>query len=270
MYADKRASAKATREANKNAVRKAIRNSNSSRVTIIPATEKEDFYTDTSPRDTAVYARVSTDSEKQTYSFEWQQKYYTDFVERHEGWTLSRIYADEGISGTSLKKRDAFNEMIADCRQGKINLIVTKTVSRFARNIVDCISCVRELAALKPPVGVFFETEGIYTLNPNSEMSLSFLATLAQEESRTRSTLTKKRFEMNCTNGKYLTPPLLGYDYDYDAKRDRFNLIINSDEANTVRLIFYMYLSGYSTADIAKKLSSDKYCQGGNGKNRKV
>ena len=174
MYANKRDAAKAAREASKNEVRKTIRNTDSSKVTIIPATKKGDFYTDTSPRNTAVYARVSTDSEKQTYSFEWQRKYYTDFVNRHEGWVLTQIYADEGISGTSLKKRDAFNQMMEDCERGEVNLIVTKTVSRFARNIVDCISCVRKLATLKPPVGVFFETEGIYTLNPDSEMSLSF------------------------------------------------------------------------------------------------
>jgi hypothetical protein len=134
-------------------------------------------------------------------------------------------------------------------------------VSRFSRNILDCIKCVRELAALKPPVGVFFETEGIYTLKPDSEMALSFLATLAQEESRNRSKSMKKSIDMRFSNGLFLTPPLLGYDYDYnenykDGKKKC--LLVNKDEASTVRLIFYMYLSGYSTVEIAEKLTSLK------------
>jgi DNA invertase Pin-like site-specific DNA recombinase len=89
--------------------------------------------------------------------------------------------ADEGISGTSLKHRDAFVKMLADCKAGKIDLIVTKSVSRFARNVVDCIGCVRQLAAMQPPIGVFFEMENIYTLNSNMEMSLSFISTLRRK-----------------------------------------------------------------------------------------
>ena len=258
MYADKRATAKAVREAHKDEVRKIIRSADSSKVTIIPANKKEDLFADASPRNVAIYARVSTDSEQQTYSFEWQQKYYTDFVNRHEGWNLVRIFADEGISGTSLKKRDAFNEMIAECHAGKIDLIITKTVARFARNIVDCISTVEKLAELKPSVGVFFEVERIYSLNPDNEMPLGFLATLAQEESRQRSNLMKKRFEMNCTNGRYPIPPLLGYDCELDDRGRRIRLVVNEDEAATVRLMFYMYLSGYSTAQIAEQLTTLK------------
>ena len=98
-------------------------------------------------------------------------------MNRHEGWNLTRIFADEGISGTSLKKRDAFNKMIECCLAGKIDLIITKTVARFARSIVDCISTVEKLAELKPAVGVFFEVERIYSLNPENEMTLGFLAT---------------------------------------------------------------------------------------------
>ena len=233
-----------------------IKNADSSRITVIPAVEKMDFHKDTSTKRVAVYARVSTDSDKQLYSFTMQQKYYKDYILRHEGWELVKIYADEGISGTSLKKRDAFNEMIEDCKQGKIDIIVTKMVSRFSRNIIDCISIVRELAALKPSVGVFFETEMIYTLKTDSEMALSFLATIAQEESRNRSSSMKKSLDMRFSNGLFLTPPLLGYDYDYDEERDKDTLVVNKDEAGTVRLIFYMYLSGYSTSEIAEKLTS--------------
>ena len=120
---------------------------------VIPAKRRADFYDDV-PRRVAVYVRVSTDDPRQTSSYELQRNYYEDMVERHENWTLVSIYADEGISGTSLKHRDQFNRMILDCKAGKIDLVITKSVSRFARNIVDCISIVRELGALKPAVGV--------------------------------------------------------------------------------------------------------------------
>ena len=146
---------------------------------VIPARKKPDFYDDV-PRRLAVYVRVSTDNINQTSSYELQKNYYEDLVRRHENWTLVKIYADEGISGTSLKKRDDFIRMIRDCRDGKIDMIITKSVSRFARNIVDCIGITRELGALKPPVGVFFETEHIFTLKDDAEMGLSFLATIAQ------------------------------------------------------------------------------------------
>lgn len=100
---------------------------------------------------------------------------------------MIKIYADEGISGTSLKHRDAFNRMIADCKEGKIDLIITKSVSRFARNVEDFLGVVRSLAERKPPVGVFFESECVYSLNDDSQMALSFQATMAEEESHIRS-----------------------------------------------------------------------------------
>lgn len=141
------------------------------------------------------------------------------------------IYADEGISGTSLQHRDAFIKMIKDCQDGNIDLIVTKTVARFARNILDCIGHVRQLATLHPPVGIFFETGNIYTLNGNSEMLLSFMATIAQEESHNKSEIMNSSIEMRFRRGIFLTPPLLGYDQDEDG-----NLVINEEEAETVRL----------------------------------
>ena len=129
-------------------------------------------------------------------------------------------------------------------------MIVTKTVARFARNILDCIGHVRELAALQPLIGIFFETENIYTLNPNSEMSLSFIATLAQEESHNKSEIMNASIEMRFRRGIFLTPPLLGYDQGDDG-----NLIINEEEAKTVQLIFFMYLYGYTCQQIADTLS---------------
>ena len=114
---------------------------------------------------------------------------------------LVEIYADEGISGTSLQHRDAFKKMIEDCEGGKIDLIITKSVSRFARNVVDCIRYVRELSSLRPPVGVFFETEHLNTLDPKSEMILSFMSTLAQEESHTKSEIMNSSIEMRFSSG---------------------------------------------------------------------
>ena len=216
----------------------------------IPAKKPIDYYDNDIRQRVAVYARVSTDNVQQTSSYELQKKYYEDFVVHHPNWTLVKIYADEGISGTSLAHRDEFNSMIADCRSGKIDMIITKSVSRFARNVVDCISMVRMLAELPSPVGVFFESECIFSLKDDSQMTLSFQATMAQEESHIRSRSMETSLRMRLDGGLPLTPKLLGYSHDADG-----NLVVNPDEAPTVKLIFYMYLYGYSTSDIAAALT---------------
>lgn len=160
-------------------------------VEFIPAREKVSFFNDDSPKRVVIYVRVSTDDEKQISSFELQKSHYEDFVRNHPNWVLVKIYADEGISGTSLKNRDEFVKMIEDCKNpaNKIDLIVVKSVSRFARNLVDCLAHVRELAELRTPIGVFFEIERIYTLNEHSEMALIQNASFAEWESRHKSTL---------------------------------------------------------------------------------
>ncbi len=216
----------------------------------IPAKKPIDYYDNDIRQRVAVYARVSTDNVQQTSSYELQKKYYEDFVVHHPNWTLVKIYADEGISGTSLAHRDEFNSMIADCRSGKIDMIITKSVSRFARNVVDCISMVRMLAELPSPVGVFFESECIFSLKDDSQMALSFQATMAQEESHIRSRSMETSLRMRLDGGLPLTPKLLGYSHNADG-----NLVVNPDEAPTVKLIFYMYLYGYSTSDIAAALT---------------
>lgn len=217
---------------------------------VIPAISQEDLYDSENKKRVAVYARVSTDDPRQTSSYELQKNHYKDLVDRHPNWDLVDIYADEGISGTSLKHRDAFIKMINDCQGGKIDLIVTKSVARFARNILDCIGHIRQLAGMQPPIGVFFETENIYTLNGNSEMLLSFMATMAQEESHNKSEIMNASIEMRFRRGIFLTPPLLGYDLDEDK-----DLVINEKEAETIRLIFFMYLYGYTCAQIAETLT---------------
>lgn len=218
---------------------------------VIPAKEHPSLYEDTKEMQVGVYARVSTDDPRQTSSYELQKNHYHDVIGQHVGWVLYDIYADEGISGTSLQHRDEFMRMVADCKAHRIDLIVTKSVSRFARNVLDCIGYVRQLKAMNPPIGVFFETENIYTLNENSEMSLSFISTLAQEESHNKSEIMNASIEMRFRRGIFLTPPLLGYDQDENG-----NLVVNEDESRTVQLIFFLYLYGYSTNEIAKKLTA--------------
>ncbi|WP_026495911.1 recombinase family protein [Butyrivibrio sp. WCD3002] len=237
-------------DAIKQKIRERYKGVNEELIDVIPAKPKEDFYKSEVHKRVAVYARVSTDDPHQTSSYELQKNHYEDMVNEKPNWDLVDIYADEGISGTSLQHRDNFIRMINHCNEGKIDIIVTKSVSRFARNIVDCISYVRQLKTLDPPVGVFFETENIFTLDENSEMALSFIATLAQEESHTKSEIGNASIEARFKRGIFLTPVLLGYDHD-----DEGNLIVNEEEAKTVRLIFFSYLYGYTTQQIADALT---------------
>ena len=212
----------------------------------IPAKTIAGIYDDNDTKRVAVYARVSTDSEDQTSSYELQKNYYEEMVRKHPNWILVDIYADEGISGTSLKHRDELIRMIEDCKKGIVDLIITKNVPRFARNVEDCIHYSRLLRLQDHKVGILFETENIYTLNPDSEMSLSFIATMAQEESHSKSESMKRSYHMRFERGIFLTPALLGYDNDEDR-----SLAINEDEARTVRVIFLMYLVGYNCSEIA-------------------
>ena len=217
----------------------------------IPEIKPIDYYDDDTPQRVAIYVRVSTDDVRQTTSFELQKQYYEDFVVKHPNWTLVKIYADEGISGTSLAKREQFNSMIADAKAGRIDMIITKSVSRFARNVVDFIGIVRNLAEKTPPVGVFFESEAIFSLNDDSQLALSFQATMAEEESHTRSRSMETSLRMRLDHGVPLTPKLLGYMHNSEGQ-----LIPNPEEAPTVKLAFYMYLYGYSTQQIADALNA--------------
>jgi len=218
-------------EERKRKIRERYKGIDASEIDVIEATPKVHLMEETALKRVAVYARVSTDDPNQTSSYELQKNHYQDVVSKQPNWTLTEIYADEGISGTSLKHRDSFIRMINDCKAGKIDLIITKSVSRFARNIVDCISYQRELKALSPPVGILFETEGIYTLNDNSEMSLAFIATIAQEESHTKSEIMNASIEMRFRRGIFLTPTLLGYDHNEDGE-----LVINEENVTAIGL----------------------------------
>jgi len=236
-----------SQEEKKNRIRERYKGVRRDELEFIPAKPKEKLFEDTGTKRACAYCRVSTDDVNQTSSYELQKNHYEDMIKEHQGWELVGIYADEGISGTSLQHRDEFVRMIQDCKAGKIDLIVTKSVSRFARNIVDCIAKVRELANMNPQVGVFFETEHIYTLDNTSEMMLAVLSAAAQEESHTKSEIMNISIEQRFSRGIFLTPKLLGYDVGEDG-----NLEINKEEAETVKLCFYLFLNGFPTSEIAE------------------
>ena len=226
--------------------------------TFIPAKPKIDIYGAERIFRVCAYCRVSTDNDAQLSSFELQQAHYQQLMGTHPNWDLRMIYADEGISGTSLKKRDDFNRMIAACERGEYDLIVTKSVSRFARNLVDCVSLVRKLKRQTPPVGVFFETDNLNTLSEDSELMLSFLATFAQEESVKKSESMVWSLRERFKNGKLLTPALLGYERPRDAVGNYIKyapLQIVESEAAIVRFIFDAFLAGKSTREIAEFLT---------------
>lgn len=170
----------------------------------------------------AAYCRVSTDQEEQLSSYENQVRYYTEVITRNPDYELVDIYADEGISGTNTKKRNDFNRMIADCRAGKIDLIITKSISRFARNTLDCLNYVRELKDLG--IGIIFEKENINTLDAKGEVLLTILSSLAQDESRSISENStwgiRRRFEQG--KHKMSTKRFLGYDTDEEG-----HLVVN-------------------------------------------
>ena len=216
-----------------------------------PERKDPDYYDNDVNQRVGVYVRVSTDDPRQTTSYELQKKYYEDFVVRHPKWTLVDIYADEGISGTSTKHRDEFNRMITECKAGKIDLVITKSVSRFARNVVDFLGMVRMLSERNPPIGVFFEAENIFSLNETSNMALSFQATMAEEESRNKSRSMETSLRMRLDHGLPLTPKLLGFTHNSEGK-----LIPDPDTMHIPKLMFYMYLYGYSTQQIAGALTA--------------
>lgn len=239
-------------------LRQVYQNVDESTKTYIPAKPKADLYGEGHIYRVCAYCRVSTDNDEQLSSFELQQAHYRQLVEDHPNWELKHIYADEGISGTSLKNRDQFNEMIAECQRGKYDLIITKSVSRFARNLVDCISLIRMLKGLNPPVGVFFETDNLYTLSENTEFMLSFLATFAQEESVKKSEAMNWSLQQRFKDGKLLTPAPLGYDRPKDVTGRYIKyapLQVNESEARIVRFIYDAYLAGWSQEQIASLLT---------------
>lgn len=200
----------------------------------------------------AAYTRVSTGNLEQVSSIENQTKFYTDKVSKHPEWELYRIYSDEGKSGTSLRHRDQFLEMLEDARQGKFDLIMCASVSRFARNIKDFINVIKDLKKKDPmhPVGVYFETENCYTLNSDSDDILDMHAMFAAWESRNKSRRLILSYDQRICTGQYPVQDLLGLRHTIDGQ-----LIIVPEQAKTVRYVFLAYLAGSTFSEIAQVLT---------------
>ena len=211
-----------------------------------------DFQNLIKKRRVAAYARVSTDKEEQENSFEAQVSYYTQKIQENPQWVFVEVYADEGITGTSIKKRDGFNRMIEDALAGRIDLILTKSVSRFARNTVDSLTTVRKLK--EKGVEVYFEKENIYTLDSKGELLITIMSSLAQEEARSISENTSWGRRKQFADGKYSMPYSIFLGYD---KGPNGELVINEEQAVIVRRIYDDYLSGLSPKAIAKRLTED-------------
>lgn len=216
---------------------------------VIPAIATDEIALEERKLRVAAYIRVSTDQEEQTSSYELQHNEFTDRINANPNWELAGIYADEGISGTELTHRKGMLQMIEDAKAGKIDHILAKSIARFARNVVDCLSVIDELK--KYGVGVHFDENNLYTLDATGSLVLTILATVAEEESRSKSFIMNWSIERRFSKGIFLTPVLLGYDQD-----DEGQLVVNPDEAETVKVIYDLYINGWSTREIADLLTS--------------
>jgi len=224
-------------------------------VITIPATRKRytaDLINSRKKRRVAGYARVSTDHEEQQTSYEAQVDYYTAYIKGREDWELVSVYTDEGISATSTTKREGFNSMIADALDGRIDLIITKSVSRFARNTVDSLTTIRKLK--ENGIECYFEKENIWTFDSKGELLLTIMSSLAQEESRSISENVTWGHRKRFADGKVMVPfgRFLGYDRGEDG-----NLVINEEQAKVVRKIYGLFLQGHSPYAIAKRLTAE-------------
>ena len=223
-------------------------------VQVIPATKGVTPPGEDAPvKRVAAYCRVSTDEEAQSTSFDLQVKHYTEYIGAQENWVLAGIYADEGISGTQVKHREQFQKMIEDCEAGQIDMIITKSISRFARNTVDCLTTIRKLKGLKNPVEIYFEKERLSSLDEKTDMILNLMASIAQEESRSISANIRWAIKNRMKNGtqKIPTSGLLGYDTDEDG-----NMVIVAQEAEIVRTIYKSFVQGVHPGLIAVRLNA--------------
>ena len=197
------------------------------------------------------YVRVSTDQAEQKNSFTAQVEHYTSYIKNNKNWNFAGIYADEALSGKNAAKRPGFQRMVKDAENKKFDLIITKSISRFARNTADCLETVRQLKSIG--VGIYFEKENINTLNAESELMLSILSSVAEEELNSISQNMHWAYQRRFKQGKVMinTKRFLGYDKDRNG-----NLIINEEQAIIVRRIFADYLSGLGISRIAKGLEA--------------
>lgn len=232
------------------------------KVTVIPpiAEMQGESRIDMRPKRVAAYCRVSTDREEQEHSFETQKAMYTEMIMMKLTWQMAGIYADEGITGTVAKKRPGFMKMIEDCRKGKIDMIVTKSVSRFSRNNLDCLMYVRELKQLGIPI--IFEKEGINTIQVSSELLLTLFGALSQAESESISMNVKLGIRQSLKNGnvRFSYKTFLGYRKGVDGQPE-----IVPEQADIVRRIYNDFLAGATYLEIAKRLTEENVPTMGGG-----
>lgn len=200
----------------------------------------------------AAYCRVSTETEEQNSSYEVQVAHYTEFIKKNAEWEFAGIFADDGISGTNTKKREEFNRMIDECMEGNIDLVITKSISRFARNTLDCLKYIRQLKDKN--ISVFFEKENINTMDAKGEVLLTIMASLAQQESQSLSQNVKLGLQYRYQQGKVQVNHnrFMGY-----TKNEEGNLIIVPEEAEIIKRIYREYLEGKSLAGIGRDLEKD-------------
>ena len=200
----------------------------------------------------AAYCRVSTETEEQNSSYEVQVAHYTEFIKKNNEWEFAGIFADDGISGTNTKKRDEFNRMIAECMDGNIDMVITKSISRFARNTLDCLQYIRQLKDKN--ISVYFEKENINTMDAKGEVLLTIMASLAQQESQSLSQNVKLGLQYRYQQGKVQVnhKRFMGYTKDEDG-----NLIIVPEEAEIIKRIYREYLEGQSLVGIGRGLEKD-------------
>lgn len=203
-------------------------------------------------RRVAGYARVSTDHEDQQTSYEAQVDYYTTYIQGRDDWEFAGLYSDEGISATNTKHRDGFNQMISDAMAGKIDLIITKSVSRFARNTVDSLSTIRKMK--EHNIECYFEKENIWTFDSKGELLLTIMSSLAQEESRAISENVTWGQRKRMADGKvsFAYSRFMGLDKDKETGK----IVVNPEQAEVVKLIFRLFLEGLTPHAIAVELTN--------------
>ena len=219
--------------------------------TIAPTIEPVNVYSSQyAIKRVAAYCRVSTKQDEQLNSYENQVNYYTERIRREAGWKLAGIYADKGITGTSMKKRDEFNKLIRQCRRGKVDMIIVKSISRFARNTLDCIKITRMLREIK--VDVYFEEQNLHSIDPASEFYISIHGSIAQSESEniSHNVAWGKARSAKEGNVSFSYKSFLGYHKGADGKPE-----IVPEQAVTVRQIYERFLSGRSLQQIADELT---------------
>ena len=204
----------------------------------------------------AAYCRVSTDSEEQESSYEAQVTHYTNFIKSHDGWELAGIFADEGLSGTQAKTRPQFNALIAACENGDVNLVITKSISRFARNTLDALNYIRKLKALNIPI--IFEKESVNTLEASGELMVTILASIAQQESASISQNVRMGINFGFQEGRGRVNFSSFLGYRRGDKAGTYEIV--PAEADVVRRIYRQFLEGYSPKMIADGLMEDGIC----------